>query len=240
MPELPKRGTKPVEKLPVEQAAAPATTTALTVPVNVGVYDNISAPDHIARLNRFHGNAKNAANVRRVLTDVRDGDWYVSADGTFYRPVHIFILSAVEYWSHQQLVGDQMQYVRITKEKQPRTSDLRRDIQCLVLVDVGDDFVPALAQFRGSASPFAQQVIGLIQNDESRWWNFPAQIASRPRTSAKSGMGYVEATAQILPLTAALGTRLQAWLKTEKCAAELAEMGENFKAKLDELNSKCR
>lgn len=235
MPPLPKRDTKTL--MPAVKEGTPLPNLAIPTGI-VGVFDTMEMPDPVSRLIKYSDKAKNAATVRAALPGITDGRYYLQWEGRYTYPQGVWFFSAVQFWTDIALEGKDMKVKEVVKVE-PSFAEQQRlkpDVRAFALVDVGDTFVPCLAQFRGPAAGFARALVDAIKERAGgNWVGVYAKFTDQPRTSKRNGLPYVENKADIIDLKPDMSTRLSGWLGEVENQQTLETMSQLYQNSLGEL-----
>lgn len=200
-----------------------------------------SAGERVPWLRFFSGRSKNAADIRKALPGIAEGQAFIvepTPSGNAYHYVKAMWLHAAKEYhvekSYNGIDGYKVERVSLTPPAD-RMSKLKREIVAVCLVQTDSGLIACVGVFDGPRAPAAQLMAAAIaENGGGDWRAIVGTITSTPRTS-KGGYPYVEARADTRSVSADDARALLHWTNDPDEAAVAESVLTTWRQKCSEL-----
>lgn len=203
-----------------------------------------SSGEKVPWLRFYSGNAKNAADVRKALRNINEGEAYLAIpeDGStqYVELRDFFLVQCREFYTKMELNGMDYKLTAATLADPGRDSGYDRELIAFCLALVDGELIPCVASFRGAKAPAAQQMYHAIQSAGGNWRAVVGSLNYTLRTAKKSGRNYTIANAEIRPIDARVAGIYKVWDDDADAKDEASRVYTSYKAKCAEIENKAR
>lgn len=199
------------------------------------------APDRVNTLYFYSGMSKHAGVMRDHIAGITDNApvLYTADDEGYYAAENLYLLRADLYFTE---MDDQGNLIAVSREEVGKCFE---DFQAIVLVDLGDELIPARASFRRTRAAAARAMVRSLKKADPTgtnplaWAAFKGRLRVHRKTRTNGGKGtYPVVDVDIFPTGEPEKKLIESAFSEPAFVTSLKQVRDAYESRLKFLESK--